>query len=182
MANELQQIAKRIKELREILELTPEEVSKTIGFALETYLAYENAQADIPISALYEIAGVLGVDPTVLMTGTEPKMSDYTIVRGGNGLKVERYPGYDFTSLAYNYKGREMEPLLVTLNKDDKKPSLVTHGGQEFNYVISGTVIVTINNRDFELNAGDSIYFNPRNPHGQRAGSEKAEFITIINE
>lgn len=109
-------------------------------------------------------------------------MEDYTIVRQGKGVKVERYPGYDFTALAYNYKGRDIEPLLVTLGANDEPAELVTHGGQEFNYVLEGTVAVTINNHEFRLNAGDSIYFNPRNPHGQRAVNGPAKFITIINE
>ena len=36
---------------------------------------------------------------------------------------------------------------------------------------------------EFELNAGDSIYFNPECPHGQRCGGDvPAKFVTIIAE
>ncbi|MFR0868670.1 MAG: cupin domain-containing protein [Adlercreutzia sp.] len=55
--------------------------------------------------------------------------------------------------------------------------------GQEFNLVIEGTVVVTWADKEFELNAGDSIYFNPEHPHGQRCGSDvPAKFVTIIAE
>lgn len=182
MANELQQVANRIKELREILEVTPEDIAAQVNIPLETYLNYENGVEDIPIGALYAVANALYVDPTILLTGAEPRMDDYTVVRGGKGVKIERYPGYDFTSLAANYKGRDMEPLLVVLGESDEPAELVTHGGQEFNFVLEGTMVVTINNHDFRLNAGDSIYFNPRNPHGQKAVGGSARFITIINE
>ena len=177
----IKQISDRIRELRDILDLTAEEVSSNIGVSVEEYLAYENGEKEIPISLLYKVAGVFKVDPTVLMTGDVPRMDDYTVVRGGNGVKVERYPGYSFSALAFNYKHRQMDPMIVTLSKSETA-ELVRHGGQEFNYVIEGAIKVVVGDREFTLEAGDSIYFNPEKPHGQRAVTETAKFLTIINE
>ena len=168
----IKQISDRIRELRDILDLTAEEVAQQIGVSTEEYLAYENGEKEIPISLLY---------PTVLMTGDVPRMDDYTVVRGGNGIKVERYPGYSFSALAFNYKNRQMDPMIVTLSKSETA-ELVRHGGQEFNYVIEGAIKVVVGDREFTLEAGDSIYFNPEKPHGQRAVTETAKFLTIINE
>ena len=61
-------------------------------------------------------------------------------------------------------------------------PELITHGGQEFNYILSGTVKLVIGKREFVLRAGDSIYFNPAIPHGQQALDGDATFLTVINE
>jgi len=177
----IKQISDRIRELRDILDLTAEEVAANIGVSTEEYLAYENGEKEIPISLLYKVAGIFKVDPTVLMTGDVPRMDDYTVVRGGNGVKVERYPGYSFSALAFNYKHRQMDPMIVTLSKSETA-ELVRHGGQEFNYVIEGAIKVVVGDREFTLEAGDSIYFNPEKPHGQRAVTETAKFLTIINE
>ena len=177
----IKQISDRIRELRDILDLTAEEVAQQIGVSTEEYLAYENGEKEIPISLLYKVASVFKVDPTVLMTGDVPRMDDYTVVRGGNGVKVERYPGYSFSALAFNYKHRQMDPMIVTLSKSETA-ELVRHGGQEFNYVIEGAIKVVVGDREFTLEAGDSIYFNPEKPHGQRAVTETAKFLTIINE
>ena len=178
----LEQIAERIRELRDILDIKAEDVASSIDCDLDTYLSYENAQVDIPIGKLYLIANALGVDPTVLLAGEDPRMADYTVVRGGKGMDVERYAGYKFSALAYNYVGREMEPMIVTLDAEEKTADLVTHEGQEFNYVIEGKVAVRIREREFILEPGDSIYFNPSLPHGQRSVSGKARFLTVINE
>ena len=78
------------------------------------------------------------------------------------------------------YKHRQMDPMIVTLSKSETA-ELVKHGGQEFNYVIEGTIKVVVGDREFTLNAGDSIYFNPEKPHGQRAVTDNAKFLTIIN-
>ncbi len=177
----IKQISDRIRELRDILEISAEEVAKNTGISTEEYLSYENGEKEIPISVLYKVAGIFKVDPTVLMTGDVPRMDDYTVVRGGNGIKVERYNGYSFSALAFNYKHRQMDPMIVTLSKSETA-ELVHHPGQEFNYVIEGAIKVIVDDREFTLEAGDSIYFNPEKPHGQRAVTETAKFLTVINE
>ena len=181
MNNQVIQIAARIRELREILDVPQEALAQKIGVDIEEYKRYESAQDDIPIGVLYGVAAELRVDPTELLTGEAPRMDEYTIVRGGNGVSVERYPGYAFTSLAFNYKHRDMEPMIVTLSPNEEA-ELVTHGGQEFNYVLEGSIKVVIEGREFILNKGDSIYFNPALPHGPRAVGGQAKFLTIINE
>lgn len=109
-------------------------------------------------------------------------MVDYTIVRGGNGLAVERYEGYKFTSLAYNYIDREMEPMIVTLDPTDSIADLVTHEGQEFNLVLEGTVAVKLGEREYVLRAETRSTSNPSIPHGQRAIGKVSKFLTVINE
>ncbi len=183
MVYQVEQIAARVKELREILDITAEEISEKIGVSPDVYAGYENARTDIPIGKLYLIASALSVDPTVLLMGDAPRMVDYTVVRQGNGIEVERYAGYNFVSLAYNYVNRDMEPMIVKLEAGSDAPELVSHEGQEFNYIIEGSVAVTVGDKEHILNAGDSIYFNPKLPHGQRAvGDKNAKFLTIINE
>ena len=176
----IKQISERIRGLRDILDMDADDVARAIGVTKDEYFAYETGAKEIPISLLYKVAELFKVDPTVLMTGDVPRMDDYTVVRGGNGVKVERYPGYSFSALAFNYKHRQMDPMIVTLSKSETA-ELVKHGGQEFNYVIEGTIKVVVGEREFTLNAGDSIYFNPEKPHGQRAVTENAKFLTIIN-
>ena len=76
-----------------------------------------------------------------------------------------------------------MQPLLVVLDPSDEPAKLVEHTGQEFNYVLEGCVVLNWGGREFELNAGDSVYFNPAVPHGQRCGGDvPAKFVTIIAE
>ena len=182
MNSELTQIPKRIKELREILDISAEVMADNLGIGLEEYIKFETGEKDIPISTLYEIAIVLDTDATVLLTGELPRMDTYSVVRKGEGVSVDRYKGYEYESLAFNFMNRSMEPMLVTLEKEEKEPGLVIHGGQEFNYVLEGSMKVTIGKNVFILNPGDSIYFNPSLPHGQAAVEGTTKFLTVINE
>jgi mannose-6-phosphate isomerase-like protein (cupin superfamily)/DNA-binding XRE family transcriptional regulator len=182
MRERLLEISGRIRELREILGRSPADIAASVGIPQETYLQYEAGTLDIPISVLYLVADRLGTDMTVLLTGESPRMDTHTVVRAGHGIDVERFPGYRYMSLAFNFINREMEPLLVSLDPDDAPAALVMHGGQEFNYVLEGTVRVTLGKKAYDLSAGDSVYFNPALPHGQQAVGGTARFLTVITK
>lgn len=182
MSESTVQIAERIREIREICEMTQEEAAKKLGISFGTYVQYENAGTNIPISVLYEMAKVFKVDLTELLTGRPPRLQNYCFVKNGEGIEVERYKGYSFQSLAFNFKNKKIEPLLVTVEPEDmKKMSLVTHPGQEFNYVLEGKIKVILGGKEIEMSRGDSIYFDPTIPHGQMAlDGGTAKFLTVI--
>lgn len=183
MSTEFTQIGLRIKGLRESGDVPREELAAELGVPVETYARWEETGADVPISALFHIANRFGVDMTALLTGVGGKLDTYQVVRAGEGRMVDRYPGYRFQDLAWLYEHKVMQPLLVTLDPSDEPAALVTHSGQEFNLVLEGSMIVTFGDKDLELGVGDSIYFNPTHPHGQRCnGDVKTVFVTIIAE
>lgn len=179
---QIKQIANRIFYLRDALDLSAEEVASKVGLSIEEYLCYEKGEKDIPISIIYAAAAALGVDATEILLGEAPRMSEYCVTRKGKGVGVERFDGYSFEALAHNFIGRDKEPMIVTILPSEKKAELVCHSGQEFNFVLSGTIGVTVGDRTFELSEGDSIYFKPSIPHGQFAIGGEAKFLTIIDK
>lgn len=180
---EMAEIGLRIKGLREACDVSVEEMAAECEVSIGTYEAWEETGADVPISAIYHMAKKFGVEFTEILTGTAAKLNTYQVVRAGQGREVDRYPGYYYEDLAWRYTGKIMQPLLVVLDPSDEPAKLVSHTGQEFNLVLEGTVIVSWGDKEFELNAGDSIYFNPQIQHGQRCGSDvPAKFVTIIAE
>ncbi len=90
MIDEIKMIADRVREMRDILEIDVKDMAEKIGVSEEQYLQYENAEDDIPVGKLYLMAAEFGVDPTVLLSGQTPRMEDYTVIRGGKGVTVER--------------------------------------------------------------------------------------------
>lgn len=163
------EIGLRIKGLREACEVSAEDMARDLDVSLETYNQWEETGADVPISAIYHLARKFGVEFTEILTGTAAKLDTYHVVRKGEGKEVDRYPGYYYEDLAWRYSGKVMQPLLVELDPSNEPAKLVTHTGQEFNLVLEGTMILTWGDKDFELNPGDSIYFNPSIPQIGRA-------------
>lgn len=181
--NEINEIGPRLRELREVSDYSLQQLAQELGLDEATLQGYEQDSKDIPISVIYEIANKFGVDFTEIVTGVPARLDTYHVVRRGQGRVVNRNPEYHFEDLAFRYADKIMQPLLVTLEPTDAPAKLITHPGQEFNLVLEGTVVVCIGEKEFALKEGDSIYFNPTLPHGQRCGgSGKARFVTVIAE
>ena len=183
MNEEIKQIAERLKGLRDVLELSLEEVAETCGLAPEKYRELESGAVDISVSVLHRISIAYGVELTTLMFGDEPKMSAYYVTRKGKGISVERTKAYKYQSLAAGFSKRKSDPFLVTVHpKPNEEPIYQnSHVGQEFNYVINGRLLIQINGKDIVLEEGDSIYFNSELPHGMKAlDGKEVQFLAII--
>jgi quercetin dioxygenase-like cupin family protein len=77
---------------------------------------------------------------------------------------------------------KKIEPLLVTIEpEENKKMALVSHPGQEFNFILEGQIKIILGGKEILLSEGDSIYFDPTIPHGQTAMDGKpGKFLTVI--
>ncbi|MBR3139688.1 MAG: helix-turn-helix transcriptional regulator, partial [Methanobrevibacter sp.] len=83
-------IGNRIRELRELSDITIKEIAEELNINEETYIQYENAEVDIPASFLYEIAHIFKVDLGLLLTGEESRMSIFDVTRADKGVSVDR--------------------------------------------------------------------------------------------
>jgi len=184
MMDEIREIARRLKELRESCGYTTEQLAADMGIDAAVYEQYEaDGCSDMPISLIYQIANKFDVDFAEVITGVYPKLDTYHVVRAGEGKNISRYPGYQFMDLAFRFHKKTMQPLIVTLDPSKEPAQLVTHTGQEFNFVLEGSMIVVFNGKEFVLNVGDSIYFNPVYPHGQKcAGDKETKFLTVVTK
>lgn len=182
MSEQIKQIGMRIKELREISGLSPESLAKELNISVDTYLEYESGNTDIPVSFLYEIANKFNVELSAILTGDAPKLHTYSVVRKDKGVSVDRRKQYKYQSLAYNFAHKKAEPFMVTVEPDsDNNVHYNSHPGQEFNYVVEGTLKVIINGHEIILNEGDSLFFDSGEKHGMKAMNNKtAKFLAII--
>jgi transcriptional regulator with XRE-family HTH domain len=183
VTGEIREIAERIKELREVSDITVESLAKELGIGADTYRQYESGACDIPVSVLYEIAGKFNVELAELLTGEHPRLSTYSLVRRGKGVDIKRSHHYDYQSLAPNFVHKRMEPMLVTVEpkKDAGDGETNSHPGQEFDYVTKGTLAVTIDDHELILSEGDALFFDSNHPHSMRAlNDQPAQFLAII--
>ena len=72
MEYEIVQVARRIRELRDILGFSVREMAETVDCTEEEYLACENGESDFSFTFLYKCAKKFGVDIAELITGEMP--------------------------------------------------------------------------------------------------------------
>lgn len=174
-------IAARMKTLREVCDCSAETICKELNIDSGTYNSYEEGSVDIPIGFLYCFANYFKVELVALLTGDEPKLHDFSIVRAGKGLEVERCKPYKYANLAYNFSDKKAEPFLVTVSPNDDDLVQSSHEGQEINYVVDGKLMVKIEDHEIVLGKGDCLYFHCSKKHGMKAMDGKdAKFLAII--
>ncbi|WP_424356744.1 helix-turn-helix domain-containing protein [Methanocella sp. MCL-LM] len=183
MQERIKEVAARVKELREILDISQENMSSDLRISQETYRRYENGEEDIPASILYEISRKLGVEMSILLTGEAPRMHYFTVTRKGQGVSVERRKQYKYQNLAANFINKKAEPFIVTVEPKPEGTPVHTnsHPGQEFNLILEGSLKLFIKDHEFVLEEGDSIYFDSGCDHAMVAQNNKpAKFLAII--
>ena len=183
MNEQIKQIAERLRGLRDVLELTAEDIARDSDISAEEYRLAETGDYDISVSMLQKIARTYNIALDALMFGEEPKMSSYFVTRAGKGVSIERTKAYKYQSLASGFMNRTADPFIVTVEPkaNDEPIHYNQHNGQEFNLVIEGRMLINIEGKEIILNQGDSIYFNSKLPHGMKALDGKTvRFLAVI--
>jgi len=183
MENIIKEVAQRIRDTRMICEISEEEMAQCTGVSLETYRALEAGNSDFTFTFIYKCAARLGVDTTELLKGSSPTLKEYCVTRAGGGLPIARRKGFRYNNLAPLFKGKIAEPFVVKapyFAEDADAPiNLSRHEGQEYDYVLSGKLKVSIDGHIEILEPGDSIYYDSSKPHGMVAYEGDCEFLAI---
>ncbi len=181
----IKDVSDRLKATRECLDITVEQMAADTSVSVEEYISLENGEKDFSLSFLNEAAEALGIELIELLTGVTPKLKTYSVVRKDKGLPIERRRRFAYQHLAYLFKNKHIEPLLVTApyekEEQDKPIYLSSHDGQEMDFILSGSLKIQIGKHIEILNEGDCIYYDSKNPHGMIAtnGSD-CKFLAIL--
>ncbi len=185
MEPNIAEIAERIVAMRELCDITVEEMADVVGKPVEEYREYESGNRDFSFTFLYKCAERFGIDIVEIITGEGPHLSKCTLIRNGEGLPMKRRVGFEYQHLAFNFKDKLSETFVVIapyIEEDQGAPIRVsTHEGQEFDYVLEGTLRFSHDGHEMDLGPGDSVYYDSGRPHGMYATSESGcKFIAVV--
>ena len=181
----IQEIAGRIRVLRELENKTTEEMAQATDLTVPEYLEYESGMQDLNFTFIYRCSLALKVSVTDILEGYSPTLRSYTLTRTGAGQKISSAHGMTYYNLAYAFQNRIAEPLYVRSIFDeaaqDRPIDLTKHDGQECDIVVDGSLKVQIGEHSEILGPGDSIYYDSSTPHGMIAvGGRDCIFYAIV--
>jgi mannose-6-phosphate isomerase-like protein (cupin superfamily)/DNA-binding XRE family transcriptional regulator len=183
MQEHVRRVAARVRELREIAGVPAEELARELQVSGQDYQSFESGVADIPLGVLCAVAARFKVELSALLTGEQPRLHVYSVVRAGKGPSVERRTEHRYESLAPNFAHKRGEPFLVTiapaLPGAGARPG--SHPGQEFLYLLEGELAAHVDGHEVLLHPGDSLYFDSGAPHTLRAtGASSARALVVV--
>ncbi len=181
----LREVARRIRDLREVSGITPQEMAQRTGTTVEEYLACESGNQNLSIAFLYRCVLIFGVDMGDLLEGHSPKLRSYALTRKGQGQRIEEAHNMVGYNLAAGFRNRIALPLYMELRYREgaeyEDMELVTHEGQECDIVIRGHMRIQIGEHTETLGPGDCIYYDSATPHGMAAvNGEDCAFYAIV--
>jgi len=177
----------RLKRIRTDGKLTLQQVSARTQVARSTLSKIENGQLSPTYDILQKIARGMGIDIAELFgaakTDTPPARRSITKSRMGKKLATNEYL---YEALATDLKHKQIFPLRTKIMARtlEEFGGWVRHDGEEFIFVLSGTVKVFTEFYTEEiLEPGDSIYFDSRMGHAcVSVGEETAEILWICTQ
>lgn len=101
---ESKDIKDRLYELRTFSDISTAEMAEKLGVTENEYIAFENGEDEAPIWLVYKFASIVDIEPSFIFTGKQPTKKYAAAVYENKGERVERYPGYSFTSLAADFR------------------------------------------------------------------------------
>ena len=171
--NKLFEVARRIKEMRSICDYSVEEMAEKTEVSAEQYISFESGAEDLPFSFIHKCALAFDIGITDLLEGHSAKLTSYTVTRKGEGQTTAKENGIEIRNLAPLFKDKLAEPYWVryeySSELENQPIHTTTHQGQEFDMVISGTLMVKVGDHTEILREGDSIYYKSSTPHGMIA-------------
>jgi acetyl-CoA synthetase len=181
----LQEVAQRIREMREIMGFTTAEMAEKAEVTEELYKQYESGSLDLPFTFIHKCALAFSIGMSDLLEGRSALLNTYTVTRKGHGQDTAREDGIVIQHMAPMFKNRLSEPYYVTYKYSEElqnKPIHTTkHSGQEFDYVVSGRMKIQVGDNVEYLSEGDSIFYNSSLPHGMIAvDGRDCVFIAMI--
>ncbi len=183
--NQLQEIALRIREMRQILGYSMQKMADLTEVEEDLYRQYETGTVDLPFTFIHKCAKVFGMEITDILEGHSAKLSGYTVTRRGKGLVTASEDGITIQDMAPMFRSKLATPYWVTYQYSqelqDAPIHTTTHTGQEFDLVLKGAMKIKIGGHEEILHEGDSIFYKSSTPHGMIAvEGQDCVFLAMI--
>jgi transcriptional regulator with XRE-family HTH domain len=162
-------IGRQVRSFRKKLDITVVDLANQANLSAGMLSKIENGLTSPSLATLRALADALKIPVTALFASYD-EVSDAMHVKAGEGLKIERRgtrAGHQYQLLGHStHPSIAVEPYLITITEASDVFPRFQHAGLEFLYILEGTVKYRHGDTVYELEAGDSLFFDADKPHG----------------
>jgi DNA-binding transcriptional MerR regulator/mannose-6-phosphate isomerase-like protein (cupin superfamily) len=153
-------IGAHLRQLRAKRGLSLAQVARKVGISVGFLSALERSQMSGSVATLRKLArfyktNILDFFDATGASSRQVQPAQRKVLEAGPGVRMEL--------LAWG--NTVMEPHLFRVAPDAGSGEAYTHAGEEFLYVLRGSLVITLENEEYRLKAGDSFYFESATPH-----------------
>ena len=177
-------VGAQVRALRQTLDMTLADLAQAAGISTGMLSKIENGQTSPSLATLQALAGALNMPLGSFFTTFDEKR-DATFVKAGQGLTIDRRgtsKGHQYQLLGHGVRSPvRVEPYLITLDEGSDAFPIFQHEGTEFIYMLQGRVAYAHGDQTYDLEPGDSLFFDAGAAHGPlELKSLPAVYLSII--
>lgn len=181
------EFALKIKSIREKQKMTLEELAKKSNVNLDVLKAMEGGEIIPSLTPLTKMAKALGVRLGTFLDDM-PQLGP-VVVRGGKPDHVLYFSGrenvtdasnLEFHSLGAGKVDRNIDPFIIDVDSKEENYELSSHEGEEFIYVLNGTIEVEYGKEKYTVESGDSIFYDSVVPHHLHSDGKPAKILAVL--
>lgn len=171
-----QAIGAHLRKLRARRRLSLAQVAETVGISVGFLSALERSQMSGSVGTLSKLARFY---KTNILDFFNPNGTSGRLVRPKDRKVLEAGEGVRLELLAWG--NAVMEPHLFRIAPEAGSGDPYTHEGEEFIYVLSGDLEITLDGEEYRLKPGDSFYFESATPHRWKNPGRKQTMVLWVN-
>lgn len=174
-------IGQKIKVLRSQRKMTLKELSEKTNLSIGFLSQLERGLTSIATDTLATIAEVFNVELSFFFI--KPKTVIKPIIKS---YEKEVFnictSGCIQYNLSNNLNNKNMIPRLIEIlpNNTDEDIQSYVHEGEEFIYIIEGTLTLFLNDEQYDLYPGDSIHFQSSSNHNWANYTNKMVKMIVV--
>lgn len=175
---EMTDLGVRLREYRLQREWTLDELAQKVSLSKSYLSRLEEGERQPSLAALLALSRALAV-PLATLFSEKTERNSCLITRAGEA-RSQPGNGMTYTSLSRRAPPVGMQPVRVVVSADRVGTEQYKHDGEEWLFVLSGTLQLTLTADTHFLTPGDAAHFDAREPHRLSAlHGEDAELIVV---
>lgn len=172
-------IGTHLRRIRTRQNRTIQEIANKCNLSKSMISKIETNKVVPSVATLAKLAKSLGTSVSALLENN----SSLTCVMTPAGQPQENLTqtdrGYHIYPFASEYKNKKMQPFLFVAQKGQVKEHHLAHDGEEFLYVLEGSMKFQVGHMQYSLKEGDSLYFDALHKHQVIPVSQEAKYLVV---
>ncbi len=170
-------IGERIKNLRQLSNLTQEELAERANLTKGFISQIERDMTSISLDSLVPILDALDENISDFF---KEALQEKIIYRIKDRVAIEKEKIENFELLVPGSTNRRLEPILLTLRKGEATPKEKPHEGEEFGFILRGRINLRFGREVLKLKKGECFYLSAEKEHWlHNSGSKEAVILWI---
>jgi transcriptional regulator with XRE-family HTH domain len=170
-------IGERIRNLRQLSNLTQEELAERANLTKGFISQIERDLTSISLDSLVQILDALDEDISEFFRGT---VEEKIVYRQEDRVMIEKEGIERFELMVPGSTNRRLEPVLLTLRQGQATPKERPHEGEEFGYVLQGVVNLRLGKEIVKIKKGECFYFWAEREHWlENTSSDEATILWV---